>query len=70
MLIKEFLEKRKMGVSEFARIAGLKQSYISLLVHQKRRPSADLALRIEQATGGAVTIMELLFPPRKIDEAP
>jgi len=62
MLIKEYLEDKKIGVSEFARLAGLKQSYVSLLLHQKRKPSAPLALRIEQATGGAVTLRELLFP--------
>lgn len=41
-------------------------SYITHLYNdQKRKPSPVLALRIQEATGGAVTVMELLFPDKE-----
>jgi DNA-binding transcriptional regulator YdaS (Cro superfamily) len=64
MTLKEYLEKKKIGISKFAQIAGLKQPYASLLVNQKRRPSPEMALRIEQATNGKVTTRELLYPEK------
>lgn len=42
--------------------------HVSLLTHMKmgrRRPSPDLALRIEKATDGKVSRMELLYPDAK-----
>jgi len=53
-----------MTVSEFSRVAKLPVSTIWRYVNGKFKPSADNALRIEQATGGAVTIRELLYPEK------
>lgn len=64
MKLKDYLEKYKIGVSEFAEKAKLKQSYTSLLVNGKRRPSPEVALMIEQATNKKVTIRELLYPEK------
>ena len=44
---------------------GVDTSYISHINSGRRRPSPDLALKIEKATGGRVTVMELLFPSRR-----
>jgi DNA-binding transcriptional regulator YdaS (Cro superfamily) len=45
--------------------------HIDYIFQGLRRPSPTLALKIEQATGGAVTRMELLYPedtPPKVDQ--
>jgi len=39
--------------------------HMSDILRGRRRPSPDLALRISEATGGAVTVMELLFPEER-----
>lgn len=62
MELRDYLTTENIGVSEFAKKARMKQPYISLISLKKRVPSPDMALRIQEATGGAVTVMELLFP--------
>ena len=61
MTLKDYLKNKKISVSNFAKIAGLKQPYVSLISNGNRRPSPNTALRIEQATGGQVTRMEFLY---------
>jgi len=51
---------------KLAKNLGIHQVYLSSVFNGHRRPSPDLARRIEQATGGQVTRMELLYP----EEAP
>jgi DNA-binding transcriptional regulator YdaS (Cro superfamily) len=46
-------------------LIGVHESFITHINKGRRRPSAALALRIEQATNGAVTRMELLYPDQK-----
>lgn len=62
MDLKTYINENQIGVSSFAKIADLKQPYVSLIANKKRKPSAGVALKIQEATGGAVTVMELLFP--------
>jgi len=45
-----------------ARKVNVHQSHLSKIARGRRRPSPELALRIEQAMSGAVTRDELLFP--------
>jgi len=47
---------------DFAKKVGTTKNYINLLVTDQRRPSPGLALRIQNATGGHVTVLELLYP--------
>lgn len=47
---------------KFADLIGTKKSYINLLACNASRPSPELALKIEQATNGEVTRLELLYP--------
>ncbi len=60
----ETLKKYLKGKSResFAHDIGTTKNYVNLLVVRLRRPSPDLALRIEQATGGQVTRDMMLFP--------
>jgi transcriptional regulator with XRE-family HTH domain len=62
MTLKEYLTENKIKLTDFASKVGIQQPYVSLIKNGHNRPSPDVALRIEQATGGAVTVMELLFP--------
>lgn len=64
MKLKQFLRKKRINLNFFAKRVGCKQPHISLICAKKRRPSPDLALKIEQATDGEVTAMELLYPER------
>ena len=59
-----FREKRKITRSRMARLSGCHVSYIGHIEEGRRRPSPDLAKRIEKATEGEVTAMMLLYPER------
>lgn len=60
MKLKEYLKGKDRA--EFAKDVETTENYINLLACNSRRPSPELALKIEQATGGAVTRLELLYP--------
>lgn len=49
-------------MAEFASEVNCSESMICYIVHGNRRPSPDLALRIERQTGQLVSRDELLFP--------
>lgn len=64
MKLSEYLKNRKRF--EFAEKVGVTKEYIDNLCSNSRYvPGRKLALRIEQATGGAVTTHELLYPEPK-----
>lgn len=56
-----YLKSYGQGV-EFATQINITPEYLSLIKNGKKTPSPPLALKIQEATGGAVTVMELLFP--------
>jgi DNA-binding transcriptional regulator YdaS (Cro superfamily) len=62
MLLKDYIKNSKITVSGLALKAKCGQPMLSLICLGERRPSPDLALKIEWATNGAVTRDELLFP--------
>jgi len=62
MILKEWLKSQQMSITSFAEIVGIDYTYVSRLKNGERRPSPDVALRIEQATKGMVTRMDLLYP--------
>jgi len=62
MEIIEYLTAQGITLNEFAERCGLKQSLASQYKNRRKRPSPEKALRIEEATGGAVSRMELLYP--------
>jgi len=49
-------------LEKIAKKADTKVSYLIQIRNGHRRPSPELAERIEEATGGLVTRMELLYP--------
>lgn len=50
---------------EFAEKIGTSLNYINNLCQRPSQAGKNIALRIEQATGGAVTRMELLYPEKE-----
>ena len=66
MNLKEYLDERDRRM--FAEKVGISYGYLRLLVSYHKMPSRKLAAKISQATGGSVSIKELLYPdgiPRK-----
>jgi len=49
-------------LDKIAAKAGTKTSYLIQIRNGHRKPSRKLAERIEEATGGLITRMELLYP--------
>lgn len=62
MQLKEYIKSNGIRIIDFSHNVGCGQPMMSMIHNGKRRPSPDLALKIERATGGAVTRDELLFP--------
>lgn len=60
--IKKYCRMNKVLIKDLAFNVEVRPVYLSQIIMGRRRPSPDLSLRIEKATGGAVTIKELLFP--------
>jgi len=62
MNIKQYCTENTLTFRGFAKRLDIAAPYVTQIVNGARRPSPGLALRIEQATRGAVTRDELLFP--------
>ena len=62
MRLIDWQKKNKVTNTELAKQLGIHLSFITHLNKGRRKFSPELALKIEQATGGAVTRMELLYP--------
>jgi transcriptional regulator with XRE-family HTH domain len=60
--LKKYMRDNGLTTAGFARLSKIPAVTIWRYMTGKNSPSALLALRIEQATGGAVTRMELLYP--------
>jgi DNA-binding transcriptional regulator YdaS (Cro superfamily) len=60
MNLKQYFDEEPIGaIKEMAEYLGVTQSWMSLLIHKKRKCSAALAKRIEEATQGLVTRRDL-----------
>lgn len=58
--IKEYLERTKKTETQMASELGIAQSFLNEIKNCKKRPSPDLALKIEALTG--IPLRCLLFP--------
>ncbi|WP_299558675.1 helix-turn-helix transcriptional regulator [uncultured Sulfitobacter sp.] len=54
MMLKKFISQSDCNQAEWAKRIDVSASYLSDLLRGKKRPSLDLAFRIERATCGAV----------------
>jgi len=62
MQLREYMIKERYNASEIAAIAGLSVACITRYLNGERGLSATSAAQISAATGGKVSIEELLFP--------
>lgn len=60
MTLGDYLSSEKLTHDALARRAGVTRSYVSLLLNKRKRPSPEIAKRIEAATDGAVSAASLL----------
>lgn len=67
MKLNEYLAAEEQSATNFAVAVGCEPSTITRLVKGERKPSAELAVRIERATLGKVTVHDLVGceTPRK-----
>ena len=61
MKLDNYLSEYKITNNDLAKRVGVHFSTISYIRSGKRRPSPDLALKIEQETDGKVTIRDLFY---------
>mgnify|MGYP003757613687 FL=1 len=66
MTLNEYLKRENIAISRFAAKCGLNQPTFWRIVKGKNRPSAASAIAIERATGGAVSLRELLSPAEEL----
>lgn len=62
MKLSEYLKKRKITQAKLAIATGCSKAHISQICRFGRRPSPDVAARISDATGGEVSVLDLLYP--------
>ncbi|MDA8122269.1 MAG: helix-turn-helix transcriptional regulator [Deltaproteobacteria bacterium] len=62
MRLDEWREREKVTQGAFAEQVGTAQSFISEIERGLKVASDDLAAKIEEATNGAVTFLELKHP--------
>ena len=65
----KYLEEAKLGQAVFAEGIGVTQATVSRLARGKMVPSLELALAIENATGGKVPMSSWVTRPDPIQEA-
>lgn len=74
MFIRKWRKKSKTTQEQLAELVGSSKSYVSQIESGIRRPSPELAKRIEAVTNGEVTAAELLglvpTPTRGLSETP
>jgi len=62
MKLKEYLKREKLSALVFAKTHNLTQPTISRIINKKHIPRPETAAKIEKATKGQVTRLELLYP--------
>jgi len=68
MKLKLYLSTNKKSQVAFSNEVGVGHIYLNAIIRGRRKPSPSLALRIEEATGGAVSRLELLYPEPDSDQ--
>ena len=64
MTLREYFKNKDRET--FAQKIGTTKNYLNLLICGSRFPSRKLALKIEKESEGKVTILELLYPEKKV----
>ena len=62
MKLGKYLKKCSILKSHFALDVGISPAFVTYIIQGKRRPSPEVAQKIENVTHGMVTRMEVLYP--------
>jgi len=62
MKLNEYLHSNGISITQLADDLEVHYSHVLRILNNTRQPSPKLALKIEQATEGQVSRMELLYP--------
>ena len=62
MKLKKYLKRYPFKQCYFAKDVGVSPAFITYIIQGKKRPSPEVAKKIEEVTHGMVTRMELLYP--------
>ena len=65
MTFRTYLEFKKETLVDFCKSHDFEYFYLKHIRAGRARPSPDLALRISEATGGKVKVLDLLFPAKR-----
>lgn len=63
--LKQYLEDKQISRRRLAKQLGISSSYMAMLVNGERRPSPELAARIERLTGIPFRVLLLTEEPSK-----
>ena len=64
MLLKEYLNEKKLTQGDFASLVDVSDAQINRLISGKRTPSFKLAKKIQKVTNGVVTIDDFPMEPK------
>lgn len=56
LAVKEYLFKKDITIKEFANLIGISTSYLYQLLRGERKPSLELAHKIEEVTEGEISV--------------
>lgn len=61
-MLKQHIKSSGRPRADWARQLGVSEAYLSQLINNRKRPSLDLAIRIERITDGAVPARSWAVP--------
>ena len=67
MHLREYIFRADMTHGQFAKLIGVSNTYLSLVMNAKKRMHPNKALKIEEVTKGMVTRDEALYPEKHKD---
>jgi hypothetical protein len=65
MDLRKYLTVKKLKIKTFCLDNDLDYGYFRHILNNRKRPSPDMALKIERATRGSVSKVDLLYPKQK-----
>ena len=60
--IKTYCKMKKIKIQDFAKLIKRKPRYVYQLIAGYRKPSREVAKKLEEAMGGYVSRIQLLYP--------
>lgn len=70
MTLRDYLREKRMTYGQFAERLHMSTSYVHFLATNQRTPTLQTALRIEELTGGEVTVRDWLPETSEPSAAP